>query len=735
MSNLDERLERGGAAVRRMAATVPLAPPGLTVDAGRIGGRRPPIGLIVVASLTLVVALAATFLFLGPNRGSDMVGPDATSTSMPQAEPDIRITLPEDTTDEVLERAVAEVMALDGVSFAQGLNRDAAFAEFSELFAGCPGLVEVASQDLSVFPIAIKVWVGAEADIVDVANSILTTMPQSGVGPVDIALTRDAPPTQNDCVSSTTTMAVPSQLEQAGVDLQAEIIADGFVSQEEFVRAVSGMAACMTDHGFNGVTWSVDEVGGGWSMDYQSLSPADDPAEQAIYSLCYYSYIPDSGLRGEPPIPEISTLQPVRVTCTAELEGHPCSALIDGDPNTTWQAPDGGIGVTITFLFAEPIQIRDLALANEPGDAYMRNGRVRGLVVTPDDLSQPITLELDDTNELQVIDIQSLRTSTLEVQITSAYPGQSVGDEAPFTDIALGEITLRGRLGPDDRVDVGFPYLLIDAGRLDQSLSLDSAFDQEISVDSPERLRAFGLPDASPTAARIWFVTIPGGSDFFRGDGFEDPQWEPLPVEQGRAFIRTGPVGSSVMWETGDPGGEVVVAHALMVEPAVLIDVVSGLEKDDSGWGPRFLPEGFIELYDGPARADVERLIAQSWTDVEEGDGSAIELYLIDRGPDGGEQALNELLGFTVSELEIGATEVRGKPALVYAIGNETIFQWMETATVTVRVVIRGPIDSASVLSALVLVDQATWDAAMSDANRDRGVGPPPTVAPANTDP
>jgi len=313
----------------------------------------------------------------------------------------------------------------------------------------------------------------------------------------------------------------------------------------------------------------------------------------------------------------------------------------------------------------------------------------------------------------------------------------TIGVVALVTGMVLaltwGDERVGGDVGGGDAV---FPYLLIDAGRLDENLALVSAFDEEISVDSPERLRAFGLPDTSPTAARIWFVSIPGGSDFFRGDGF-DPQWDPFSVDQGRAVIRTGPVGSSVMWETGDPGGEVVVAHALMVEPAVLIDVISGLEKDDSGWGPRFLPEGFIELYDGPARADVERMIAQSWTDLEEGDGSSIELVLIDRGPDGGEMALNELLGFTVSELEISATEVRGKPALVFAIGNETIYQWMETATVTVRVVIRGPIDPESVLGALVLVDQATWDAAMSamsDAIRDRGVGPPSTVAPSTTD-
>ena len=311
----------------------------------------------------------------------------------------------------------------------------------------------------------------------------------------------------------------------------------------------------------------------------------------------------------------------------------------------------------------------------------------------------------------------------------------TIGVVALVTGLVLaltrGGERLAGDVGGGDG---SFPYLLIDAGQLDENLALVSAFDQESSVDSPDRLHAFGLPEASLTSARIWFVSVPTGSDFFRGGEFEEPGWDPIPIEKGRAFIRTGPVGSSVMWETDDPGGEVLFAHAFMVEPAVLIDVISGLEKDDSGWGPRFLPEGFIELYDGPARADVERLIAQSWIDLDEADGSAIELYLIDRGPGGGEQALNELLGFTVSELEIGATEVRGKPALVYAIGNETIYQWMETATVTVRVVIRGLIDPESVLGALVLVDQPTWDAAINDAIGDRGVGPSSTVAPSTTD-
>jgi len=402
--------------------------------------------MLAVVALTVAAGLAATLFFLGPDGGSDMIGPDATSGAIPSTQPDLRIAFVGDMTDEALRGAVAEVAALEGVVFAQGLNRDAAFAEFSELFADCPGLVEVAAQDLGAFPISIKVWVGPDTDVGVFVGSARSALTAGGFGAVDVEITSDAPLGSNDCTSPVTTMAVPAQLEQAGVDLVAEISADGYVTQEEFVRAVEGMAACMTAHGLNGVAWSVDEVGGGWSMDYES--PADGPAEQAIYSLCYYSYIPQEELRGEPPIPEMSTLQPVRITCTAELDGYPCSALIDGDPNTTWQVPDGGIGVTITFMFAEPVQITELAFENEPGDAFIRNARARGVMVTTDDLSQPIEFELDDTNELQVIDIQSLRTSTLEVQITSAFPGQSVGDEAPFTDLAIGEVIISGRAAP-----------------------------------------------------------------------------------------------------------------------------------------------------------------------------------------------------------------------------------------------------------------------------------------------
>jgi hypothetical protein len=85
----------------------------------------------------------------------------------------------------------------------------------------------------------------------------------------------------------TTTMPIPSQLEPAGVELQNEILADGNITQEEFTRAIAGMAECMTAHGVTGVTWSVDDYEStffSWSMGYDSLDTTTE-------SLCYYSYV------------------------------------------------------------------------------------------------------------------------------------------------------------------------------------------------------------------------------------------------------------------------------------------------------------------------------------------------------------------------------------------------------------------------------------------------------------
>ncbi|MEE9206381.1 MAG: hypothetical protein V3U50_05300 [Acidimicrobiia bacterium] len=143
-----------------------------------------------------------------------------------------------------------------------------------------------------------------------------------------------------------TTIAVPSDLEQAGVDLQDAILADGDVSRVEFEQAVDAMAACMKGHGLTGVTWSVRDDGG-WSSGYNSSEGIDEQAaEDAIYNLCYYSYVDRLSL---PPIAEPGTATAGSLPYLGlDLPGWEfvqageaqtwCSDQVDPMPGTTRQA-------------------------------------------------------------------------------------------------------------------------------------------------------------------------------------------------------------------------------------------------------------------------------------------------------------------------------------------------------------------------------------------------------------
>ncbi len=145
----------------------------------------------------------------------------------------------------------------------------------------------------------------------------------------------------------------------------------------------------------------------------------------------------------------LEILQPTRITCTAELPDYPCSNLIDGDPNTEWQAPDGGIGAEITFYFVEPVTIVEVGFINIRDESrFMRNARIRGFLFRTGAASSGISAELADDNgstQRWVIDGDGVETLTLT--FISAYPGQSYGELPPFVELALAELEIIGYQG------------------------------------------------------------------------------------------------------------------------------------------------------------------------------------------------------------------------------------------------------------------------------------------------
>lgn len=146
----------------------------------------------------------------------------------------------------------------------------------------------------------------------------------------------------------------------------------------------------------------------------------------------------------------IGELVPIRVDCTSELPAFPCSALIDDDETNSYNAREGGVDTELTFLFSPPVQITEMFIQNlEEEERFLRNARMRGIEVLIDDLPQATVVDLDDTQDSQRIQIRSLRTSSLTIRMTSAYPGQSFEGREPFPELAIQEITFFGRASPE----------------------------------------------------------------------------------------------------------------------------------------------------------------------------------------------------------------------------------------------------------------------------------------------
>lgn len=141
------------------------------------------------------------------------------------------------------------------------------------------------------------------------------------------------------------------------------------------------------------------------------------------------------------------TLTPLSIECSVELDAFPCSNLIDGDPTTEWQAPNGGIGSVITLQFAEPVTIDEVRLTNITDDTrYLRNGRIAEVVAVATPSLAVIRPDFSDSNDRPGVfgHADWVGIASLEIEVTRGYPGQSVGGLPPFVELALAELEVVG---------------------------------------------------------------------------------------------------------------------------------------------------------------------------------------------------------------------------------------------------------------------------------------------------
>lgn len=140
-------------------------------------------------------------------------------------------------------------------------------------------------------------------------------------------------------------------------------------------------------------------------------------------------------------------LIPTSVSASSQLnDSFAASNLIDNNTDTEWQdLNQRGNDAELTFTFAQPVRIVSIEVVNLPDDTrFKQNYRIKGYVIEVDDLAIGISGELDDSNDPQRIQVGTVATTTLVLEVRTTYPAQAVGDKPPFTELALADIRFFG---------------------------------------------------------------------------------------------------------------------------------------------------------------------------------------------------------------------------------------------------------------------------------------------------
>lgn len=160
-----------------------------------------------------------------------------------------------------------------------------------------------------------------------------------------------------------------------------------------------------------------------------------------------------AGPETEPPVtvttqpPVVTELTAVSVTASSQVsDSFAPENLLDGDPETRWNDDSQrGVGAWIEFTFATPVQITHIELQNVTNnEAFRRNFKIRGYIITVNDLNLPISGRLANSSEPQTVRIASVETITLRIEVTTTHPAESVGDKPPFQELALEEVRFFG---------------------------------------------------------------------------------------------------------------------------------------------------------------------------------------------------------------------------------------------------------------------------------------------------
>jgi hypothetical protein len=147
-------------------------------------------------------------------------------------------------------------------------------------------------------------------------------------------------------------------------------------------------------------------------------------------------------------IPDIAQIIPTDVVASDRLsDGFGESNLTDDDLETEWQVNQATSPLTLEFRFAQPVSIRYLEIYNiADQDRFLRNYRIDGYKITVDDLPgvEPRATLKDLAGGPQRIDIASIETTVLTIEVLTRFPSQAIGDQPAFEELAVAEVKFWG---------------------------------------------------------------------------------------------------------------------------------------------------------------------------------------------------------------------------------------------------------------------------------------------------
>ncbi len=144
-----------------------------------------------------------------------------------------------------------------------------------------------------------------------------------------------------------------------------------------------------------------------------------------------------------------SNLKPqLPISCTASSNFNSdfsCENLFD-DANSMWQDNELSCkDATLEFTFPNPIYFEFIVFQNaEKSSSFIRNFKARDIRITTDQSDFEVEKELENDNFQQWIDLNTSAT-ILKIEILSAYPGEELNGQNPFTECAIQEIKFFGK--------------------------------------------------------------------------------------------------------------------------------------------------------------------------------------------------------------------------------------------------------------------------------------------------